>query len=245
MIHKTPQLSKLFMDNDPSSQTQKQNWFRGIISDFHNKTPIIQNRDELLLMNRQTLSYMINKLSAYVPPSATPTHSLQPPAHSLQPQSDTIGTLYSRNIRNENREETYKREFEEREREYKSMSAPAELPKVNFALSEDNAISNIAELVEQHRKLRELDIQTLPPSQPKIEKLKVQEDLPTEIIQLDAVSLDSDKKRRVTFQQDNQQEQDMKSEIIELKTEIIEMKKVLFWIKENLCSKSNHENIEL
>ena len=127
------------------------------------------------------------------------------------------------------------------------MSAPPELPKVNFALSEDNAISNIAELVEQHRKLRELEIQTPPPQfAPKTEKLTLQEDLPREIIQLDAISLDSDKKRRVTFQEDRENSIEiLKTEITEIKTQMTEMKEVLFWIKENLYgSKSNNENID-
>jgi hypothetical protein len=100
-----------------------------------------------------------------------------------------LNTKYSRNIREENREETYKRQFEERQLDYKAMTTPPTLPKVNFTMSEDTVIPNMAELVEKQRQLRELDIQ--PYQQQYTEKLKLQEDLPRDIIQLDTIPLDN------------------------------------------------------
>lgn len=256
MLHKTPQLSHFFSQNDPSSQNKKEIWFRNIIADFHNKTPIVQSREQLLAINRQTLSFMMNQLTAFIETQKQPpTQILQPihqPVNEIKYQTniDPVGTTYSRNFRDENREETYKRQFEEREREYKSMVAQPELPKVNFALSEDTAISNMAELVEQHRRLRELDIQPIasPPSQqPLIEtgsqnlKLKLQEDLPTEIIRMDAISLEpmisvgkrENIKRQVTWNDhieldDNSNILLLKKEIDELKVDMKELKDVIF-----------------
>ena len=278
MINKTQQLGQAFPKNDQNSQMQKQTWFRGIIADFHNKTPVVQNRDQLLAMNRQTLSYMMNQLNSYnIQPSTqqqsqSQTPSQQPPSQPQQSQQlqsiDSVGTMYSRNLRTENREETYKRQFEEREREYKSMSAPPELPKVNFAMSEDIAIANMAELVEEHRKLRELDVQS-PPQTPvqlqptqtqnyqndnSIIKLKLQEDLPTEIISDQLYSLDvnqsvsTNEKRRVTFATDSENNiQLLKNEITGIKSDIKEMKDVLFLIFDILNPEKinlNKENVE-
>jgi hypothetical protein len=248
MLHKTPQISQVF---DPSSQTQKQTWFRGIIANFHDKTPIVQNRDQLLAMNRQTLSYMITQMNNNIKPpnnsttnanrinNTVGTNTTNSSTSNSTNNSTGVTTMYSRNMQTENREDIYKRQFEEREREYKTMSAPPELPKVNFALSEDNAISNMAELVEQHRKLRELDTQmptqSIPSSIPSIEpgsqKLKIQQELSKEE-SIEFVELSPplpQKPRKVTWESDNPIDHNSITQSIEnLNVQIREIKEVLF-----------------
>lgn len=260
MIHKTEQISKVFPSNIPGSQQQKEQWFKNIIADFHNKTPIIKNRDELLAMNRQTLSYMMNQLSTYTNTKANTTATASAkmptePSSLQQPNpSYSVGTVpttsYSRNeISTSSREEIYKRQFEEREREYKAMSAAPEPPKVNFKETEDTAISNMAELVEKHRKMRELDVQHLP-SSTEITRLKLAENLPTEVIESDAVVLEeSEMKRRIKWADieisDSVSEQlenlkrDFNKEFEVLKTDIKEIKDVLSVFFENWKLVSN------
>lgn len=247
MIQKTPQFSQVFAN----SPQQKDLWFKNVIAEFHNKTPMIKNRDELVAINRQTLSYMMNQLTNASTLSTTPTKPTEKVYGSTSaPQNPnySVGTVpttsYSRNqISTASREEIYKRQFEEREREYKAMSAVPDPPKINFKETEDTAISNIAELVEQHRKMRELDVQPLPPSV-EITRLKLAENLPTEIIESDAVVLEENEiKRRIKWadieisESLNQQLENLKcdfaKELEELKTDIKEIKDVLSVFFEN------------
>jgi len=283
MLNKTPQISQVFDSNsNSSSQIQKESWFRGIIANFHNKTPIVQNREELLKMNRQTLSYMINQLNnniqqiqqiqqkqqkqqSLVPTTNTPSNQRvinDSVGNGLNIGTTTVGTVYSRNMQTENREDTYKRQFEEREREYKSMSAPPELPKVNFALSEDTAIANMAELVEQHRKIRELDIQPttpipttqIPQTQNSIQqtdgspiKLKLEEELPKEIIESIELQDVSSSKRKVTWEDEDTLYSSLKSlkkDIAELKTQMKDLKEVLSTFFDKLSTKEIVETLE-
>ena len=245
MIQKTPQFSQVFAN----SPQQKELWFKNVIAEFHNKTPIIKNRDELLAINRQTLSYMMNQLTNVITPPSPPIKPTEKMSASPQNPNYSVGTVpttaYSRNqnTTTTSREEVYKRQFEEREREYKAMSAVPEPPKVNFKETEDTAISNMAELVEQHRKMRELDSQTLSPST-EITRLKLAENLPTEVIESDAVVLEeSEMKRRIKWADieisDSLSEQlenlkrDFNKEFEVLKTDIKEIKEIVSKFFEN------------
>jgi hypothetical protein len=248
MIQKTSQFSQVFAN----SPQQKELWFKNVIAEFHNKTPMIKNRDELVAINRQTLSYMMNQLTNAITPSppTKPTEKMSASVNAPPNPNYSVGnvptTAYSRNqnTTTTSREEIYKRQFEEREREYKAMSAAPEPPKVNFKETEDSVISNMAELVEQHRKMRELDSQTLPPST-EITRLKLAENLPTEMIESDAVVLEeSEMKKRIKWADIeisdslNQQLENLKcdfnKELEILKTDIKEIKEMVSKIANNI-----------
>ena len=107
----------------------------------------------------------------------------------------------------------------------------------------------MAELVEKHRKMRELDVQPLP-SSTEITRLKLAENLPTEVIESDAVVLEeSEMKRRIKWADieisDSVSEQlenlkrDFNKEFEVLKTDIKEIKDVLSVFFENWKLVSN------
>ena len=119
------------------------------------------------------MSYLINSLSTIQAQANndmdtySQTNTLLPNAQPNASTNKSVSfqeplTEYSR-TQSSNREEMYNREFEERKRQYDSLLEKKVPSEVQFSEKEDSVILNMDELLQQQRKLRELDI---PPPQP-------------------------------------------------------------------------------
>lgn len=217
MINKTPQINSVFPPNLPSSVQIKEQWFISIMKTFHEQNPNVYTRDQLLQLNRNTLSYMMDDLKkktndtsivtpAPVPISSTISQS-QPKYKTIKDSYETEPKLTGNFVENssaqytrmEPRSNSYTNIYEERQKEYDSMLRGVLPMPVQFEQIEDKKIQNITELTEQYRKSRELEIPapiapavTIVKNQSSdntggILKLKLHENLPQEIIEKDVI----------------------------------------------------------
>ena len=139
MISKTGLFLQVFGSGSPQSQT----WFRNIIHEFYNQTQnkILTSAD-LTVLNRNVISNMIQLLKQQVPPvtHVSPTYVV------------------------ESKEEKSTRQFQERQSDYENMLKKPVPKQVDFGDSvKDEAISNMDELIKEHMKQREEELQLIPP----------------------------------------------------------------------------------
>ena len=161
MIHKSPLIQQVFTP-EHASQIQKEQWFMHSIKEIHQRNPTIQSREQLMILNRSSLQYLLQSLQKMQQPmqkkvsfheniSSTSSYD-----RAGQDSTYSVNTQYSRN-----QPLSYSRQedaFQERKRQYDSMLEKKTPPDVQFTEKEDTAISNMDELLEQQRKLRELDL---------------------------------------------------------------------------------------
>jgi hypothetical protein len=166
MVNKIPLCSNVF-PVDSGSQNEKQNWFKKIIEEFYKKMPPNISRNDLYKINRDVLSYMIRSLGEL----------------SLNKQNTIDRGIFSRldNI------ETKKTDYEIRQLQYNNMFEIKKPQAIDFSEKlDDDVITNMNELIENQRKMRELDLQQFAqkPNEA-VQKLKVNilEDIPKEVIQ--------------------------------------------------------------
>jgi len=170
MIHKMPILNKVF-----SSQQEKENWFKLIIQTFYtNLNPTI-SREDLKQVNRDTLAAVMDDLrkrsekmdaNTMISTSYTPSFS----------ENNSI------NIMNTNKENPMKNEknpnnFENLKTQYNSLFEQQKPKEIDFKEKmEDDIITNMDELIEQHKRIREEELKkyTPEPIQELIDSKKVQ-----------------------------------------------------------------------
>ena len=166
MIHKSNQIDSVF-----SQQPEiKENWFRKHIADMHAKYPNVTNKDHLLSINRDTIRTMMTDLQQRKSPSLPPQRPQpqqpqpqQPPQHSNG--AFEMNSFTGKYTRMEPRSTHYANAFEMRQKEYQSMMKGPLIPTpIQFEQIEDKKIQNMEELAEQYRRMRELEIPTLPSS---------------------------------------------------------------------------------
>jgi hypothetical protein len=168
MIHKIPLCNTVFPPSvDPTFQNEKNNWFKQIIAHFYNKIPSNISRNDLYQINRDVLAAMMKSLGEL----------------SLSRQNN----LSDRGIfsRLDTPVETKKTEYEIRQSQYKSMFEVQKPTPIDFSEKlDDDVITNMNELIENQRKMRELDLQPFE-LQNTIQNIKVNilEDVPKESIQ--------------------------------------------------------------
>ena len=145
---------------------QNQNfWFKQIIGDFYNRNQYRKlNSLELQELNKETIGYMIKQLKNISPTSVQPPPPQIPqPIGELKPNFFTEPTSH----RIESKSESYSRQFLERQNDYNSMIKKEIPPEPNFQDKiDDVAIDNMEELVKQHLKQRELEVQMFSPPPP-------------------------------------------------------------------------------
>jgi hypothetical protein len=118
--------------------------------------------------------------------------------------------------------ETKKTDFEIRQSQYNSMFETQKPKAIDFSEKlDDDVITNMNELIENQRKMRELDLQQFAPkTNDAIQNIKVNilEDVPKEVIQPDVIK----NSKHVHFDLPEQQQQDMikSNEFLELKQKI-------------------------
>lgn len=139
MIHKSPEI-RVF-----SVVEEKNQWFRSIIERFSRQLPASITRDKLKEVNREVLAFMMNSLR-----SLSNASSLNQPQEQVQQTPQTPRLL--------------KREQSLEPREYTTFY---DLPKpkvIDFSEKiEDPVITNMEELIEQQKKMRERELQEYAP----------------------------------------------------------------------------------
>lgn len=158
-----------------TSPNLKVQWFKSIIQIFYeqNKNRTV-NSTELLLLNKQTISYMIQNIReknvVNVPNKYEKNKTQLTETNFLKPYSIT-----------ENRVEKIGNQFQEKQAEYNSLFEKKNPETIDFAEKQDVPLSNMDELIKQHLKEREdelrkyapLPIVTPPQPTTKTNKLKI------------------------------------------------------------------------
>jgi phage host-nuclease inhibitor protein Gam len=164
LLWKTIQRSPQFSNN--TIAINREQWFSSIIKQFYEniKSPKMSIA-ELKALNQQTISYMIGDLKRIeslhkVPPSTIPTTPQSPPY-----QNTSITQLNYETP--QTRMSIYTDQFNARQQEYATMGKPLAPPIANFSEKvEDDAITNMDELLQQQIKQREYDVAMVRPPPP-------------------------------------------------------------------------------
>jgi hypothetical protein len=155
--------------------TQKDEWFKSVIEVFYKKIGDVPlTKSQLHQHNKDTLAYMIqlshrNQYSIQREQNQVFLERLPDPAiQKLYMDSKTNAQqhgIYTPPILPTNREEIFTRQFQEREREYKAMLELKAPEVVDFREhTTDTAINNMDELIRQHQKEREQELQIYRPA---------------------------------------------------------------------------------
>ena len=155
MINKTPEINKVF-----SSVDEKNKWFRRSIESQYEQLPQVITREILLMTNRKVLSSMVEQIRvAYATKMVN-----NPPVNSLKRDN-------SPNI-------------EQIQSQYNSMFDPPKPKKIDFSEKlDDDVITNMEELIENQKKMRERELQEYSPPPPTPStKINILEDLPKEVL---------------------------------------------------------------
>jgi hypothetical protein len=159
-----------------STVEEKNQWFRSIIERFSTQLPPTITRDRLKEVNREVLSFMINSLRSQTTMRSTQNQRLLKREQPIEPREYT--TFY-------------------------------DLPKpkiIDFSEKiEDPVITNMDELIEQQRRMRELEFQQYapPPLVPDAPitggkenmRMKILEELPKTVIQHLSVNMPAEREQ--------------------------------------------------
>lgn len=227
----------------------KEQWFRGVIQQFYDNTKPSINVQELRLLNKETIHYMVKELkNNYEQPMEYNNFSTNSffPNNSL----DTNNTQ-TRDYLIEQKQNKINSHFENRQQEYGTMLQKPQVSEIDFAEKKDDDIplENIDNLLQKQLKEREYEIQPIQTNTPKElesqspKKIITTEENSNAPINLNVQNLEELEKtpKQVSwapeieqgisieeFQQFKKQMQDfmenMKDEIILLKEEIQEIK---------------------
>lgn len=165
MIHKNQQINNVF-DNEQN----KQEWFKQNISKQYDtiRTKSL-SREDLSSINKNTLSQMWSELQTMNTEKTTRNNTYM--------NTMNLESTYSRNVP---KQDSYNSEFENRQREYNSLFERPVPKEIDFSEKhDDEAITNMNELIERAKREREQEVVSYapPPQTPKSFSLNIQEDL--------------------------------------------------------------------
>jgi len=212
MIHKTPNIHVVFPQSSPPDE--KNAWFRGVIQHFYQqmKTPI--TREELKSFNRAALGYMVGQLHQKV-------DQMSPPFNTLKREHAT--------------------QYESRETQYKSLFDTPKPTEIDFSEKiEDEAITNMSELIENHKKMREQELKQfapLPVAYDHSNSVKIMQDVPKEELQPTVIN-----EKKVHFNIPPIKEVDLVKEIDTIHTKIDSMESKINQIFEFIMKKESKES---
>ena len=161
-----------------SSLSVKQKWFKTNIQMMYDRIPQTINEKQLLEINRETLKMMTQKL------------------HDI--------LLFQKQIPNQTNKLNMN-DFENKQQEYQSLLEIKKPAEINFSETiDDEKITNMEELIENQRRLRELDYQNSIPANEN--KLNILQDISTN--ELEVVSNNNEhvgikEKKHVRFSDSN------------------------------------------
>jgi hypothetical protein len=180
LIHKNPNISLVFPQN--SMNSQKNNWFKEIISKIYSTLPPIISNELLLIKNKETLSIMIQDLKNYINETST--------------TNEISNTVYSRN---QLEKPSINNEFEKRQRDYELMTKKPVIEEISFKeKTDDGIIKNMDELIQKQLRERQLDIELISKSYEKNPRtiLNIKE----EIIAKDELKIENiEEKKKVSW----------------------------------------------
>jgi hypothetical protein len=209
MVNKIPLCNSVFPSGSGSgsgSQNEKQNWFKRIIEDFYKRIPPNISRNDLYKINREVLSAMMKSLGEL----------------SLTKQNMIDRGIFSR-LDNNNTIETKKTDYEIRQAQYTNMFEIQKPKPIDFSEKlDDDVITNMNELIENQRKMRELDLQQFaqkPNEALQNIKINILEDVPKEVIQPQGIKVS----KQVHFDLPEENSIIKTNEIAELKQKIENM----------------------
>jgi hypothetical protein len=149
---------------------EKAIWFKEIIGYMYEKNKHRKlTNTQLQELNKDTISYMIRELQT-IQHNRSHVESYSNSSLTGSLQSSNMNMLSKPNPflepsashRMESKSESYSKQFLERQKEYEDMNRKIEPPRPVFQEQvEDGAIDNMEELVKQHLKQRELDIENI------------------------------------------------------------------------------------
>lgn len=152
IINKTTEISSIFPSGSPIHQ--KNEWFKKHIENKYRTIPPNISKEELYKINREVLSGMITDLRNMFLPIAPDT---------------TTGSSYTRLS---NKSSGISSEYELREAQYKQLFDTPKPQLIDFTEKiEDEAITNMEELIQRHKQSRDTDLQLFgAPTAPSVEK---------------------------------------------------------------------------
>jgi hypothetical protein len=166
MINKTPSLQAVFPKGSPPDE--KNAWFRGVIEQFYNQISGNITREQLKQINRNVLGYMVEQLQKRIDrPINIPNNNTQ------------FNTL----------KREHAPEYESREAQYKTLFDTPKPKAIDFSEKlEDEAITNMSELIENHKKMREQELRQFAPLPISYEpadniSVKIMQDIPKDELQ--------------------------------------------------------------
>ena len=184
MINKVSLCNTVF---PPGSQNEKNNWFKKIIGEYYNKVPANITRNDLYKINRDILSYMVKQLG------------------ELDRQNKQINIDRGTFSRTQNpiKPSVDVSEYEKRQSQYNTMFEVQKPQMIDFSEKiDDEVITNMDELIENHKKMREQELQGILPLDTNIQqpiqpiKVNIMDDIPKETIH---TVLLEDKEKHVRF----------------------------------------------
>ena len=173
MIHRNTQLNQVF-----ENQHDKQQWFKQIISNkYQTLNNEILSRERLSSINKEVLSSMWSGLQNILIEKNTRVNT------ETNSQINALESTYSRSLP---KQDSYNSTFENRQKEYNEMFQRPVPTDIDFTEKQDDeAITNMNELIEKAKREREQEYtQYSPPSliPPKSLSLNIQEDISENLI---------------------------------------------------------------
>jgi hypothetical protein len=130
---------------------EKDGWFRSIVQLFYEKNKLrILNSTELLLLNKETISYMIQTIKDKFPAQVEEKVPIQ--QNFLKSYSVT-----------ENKVEKIGTQFTEKQLEYNSLFEKKVPESIEFAEKQDGPLQNMDELIKKHMQDREAELKKYAP----------------------------------------------------------------------------------
>lgn len=173
MIHRNTQLNQVF-----ENQHDKQQWFKQIISNkYQTLNNEVLSRERLSSINKEVLSSMWSGLQNILIEKNTRVNT------ETNSQINALESTYSRSLP---KQDSYNSTFENRQKEYNEMFQRPVPTDIDFTEKQDDeAITNMNELIEKAKREREQEYtQYSPPSliPPKSLSLNIQEDISENLI---------------------------------------------------------------
>ena len=190
IIHKTNDIHIVFPKGSPS--TEKNEWFRNFIETTYRQLPTIITREQLKTINRKVLSTMINSLQNIVNKKKGELHSISNnvihdeniaavysssnmqnsviPFHIEAAQSISLNSASEDGRFNDKwHKKEHSSVYESKELQYRSLFEIQKPKPIDFSEKiDDEIITNMSELIEQQKKMRERELQEYAPVSPTI-----------------------------------------------------------------------------
>ncbi len=154
IVHQTPQFNLVFKN---SKNNEPELWFKGHIQQYFQKIQYSQlSPQELNDCNREIITTMVNQLKMFI--ENTYTNKIQEPV----PQNTALNGV-NLPFTMEKKQDSYQHSLSERQKEYEQMNSKYTPPPANFSDGKDEAITNMDELILQHKLQREAELTQFAP----------------------------------------------------------------------------------